>query len=248
MPNTYSATVDFITFVHHRDYVRLAAPGELAMRIRSHQHDFYRNIVIRQRLRSVEGAESVMFPDASAEYESEDFPTILADFGIPEDDPIADEKTHGPAAVHYWKWHVINHLIGLTVSDADFIVFSDSDCRIKDSPRNPSWVDMGIDLLYRRRDILIVAPSDGGHMAEKRLPRGVRLTQNVSQQLFMCHRKTLAAIDFAIPWNWEFIAPGGPFQEYYYMLEGRMWRYMHKHGLYRAILPEKWRYWHDAWH
>jgi hypothetical protein len=85
-------------------------------------------------------------------------------------------------------------------------------------------------------------------MAERRLSGGVRLTQNVSQQMFLCNRAKLVGIDFDVPWNWEFTAPGGPMQEYYYMLEGRMWRYMHHNNMWRAILPKKWRYWHDAWH
>jgi hypothetical protein len=188
-----------------------------------------------------------LFPYASMELESEDYPDILTKYKIPEDDPIADEMTHGSTAPHYWRWHCINHLIGLDVSRAIYVVFSDADCRIKESPPGRSWVDEGIKLLEKYNDILIVSPSDGGHMAEKRIG-SVRLTQNVSQQVFLCNRIRLNRIDFAIPWNWEYTAPGGPFQEYYYMLEGRMWRYMHKHGLYRAILPKQWRYWHDQWH
>lgn len=239
--------VDFITFVHWRDYKRLAVRGELKRRVASHGYPFSQVIVIRQRLRDVPEAEKIHYPDADMEVETEDYPNILADFGIPEEDAIADEKTHGPDAPHYWKWHCINHLIGLQVSTADYIVFSDSDCRIQSQPISRSWVHEAIDLLRKYNEILIVSPSDGGGMAERRLPRGVRLTQNVSQQIFLCHRETLRHIDFNIPWNWEFIAPGGPFQEYYYMLEGRMWRYMHYNGKYRALLPKAWRYWHDQW-
>jgi hypothetical protein len=52
-------------------------------------------------------------------------------------------------------------------------------------------------------------------------------------------------VDFNIPWNWEVLAPGGPMQEYYYMLEGRIWRYLHKNQLWRCILPDEIaRYWH----
>jgi len=238
--------VDYITFVHHRDYKRLAQGTELQDRVASNNYPFANVIVVRQRLRDEPGADSIHYQ--AKEIETEDHPDILKEYNIPEDDPIADEKTHGPSAPHYWKWHVINHLCGLKVSDADYIVFSDSDCRIKSQPS--SWVNIGIDILQRNKEVLIVSPSDGGHMHEKRIKTSiglVRLTQNVSQQIFLCERNRLKNIDFAVPWNWEFIAPGGPFQEYYYMLEGRMWRYMHHNGLYRAILPKKWRYWHDQW-
>ena len=240
-------TVDFITFVHHRDYMRLAEGDELESRVKSHRYNFSSVIVIRQRIYDNIQAVHTRYKYATREINTEDHPNILTEYGIPEEDAIADDKTHGPTAPHYWKWHCINHLIGLKESVADYIVFSDSDCRIKSSPAQ-SWVDKGIELLRKYNEILIVAPSDGGSMAEKRVSGGVRLTQNVSQQLFLCERNRLKSIDFNVPWNWEFIAPGGPFQEYYYMLEGRMWRYMHHNKLYRAILPDTWRYWHDAWH
>lgn len=242
---------DFVTFCHWRDYERLAAPGELKMRVGTHKYPFKDVIVVKQRLRAVPGAENVQFPDATRVVESEDYPDILREYGLPEEDAQADEKTHGPSAPHYWKWHCINHLIGLNVATAEYVVFSDSDCRILASHPSMSWVEAGMRVLSQRREVLIVAPSDGGSMAERRVKVGnipLRLTQNVSQQMFMCERERLKGIDFNIPWNWEFTAPGGPFQEYYYMLEGRIWRYMHHNGLYRALLPDQWRYWHDAWH
>lgn len=244
--------VDFVTFCCPKDIHRLYAPGELKSRVESHGYAFDNVCVVWQRcgddfiafLGGVTGRYTADCPHDVIR--SEAHPNILSEFGIPENDPVADSYTHGPKAAHYWRWHVINHLIGLKVSTADYIVFSDCDCRIKSQPS--SWVDKGIYILQRHREVLIVAPSDGGHMAERRLPGGVRLTQNISQQVFLCERERLKSIDFNVPWNWEFLAPGGPMQEYYYMLEGRMWRYMHHYGLYRAILPEQWRYWHDQWH
>jgi len=243
---------DFVTFCHWRDWERLSVPGELKRRIDSHRYPFDEVIVVRQRLRDVLESKAATFPEATRVVESEDFPDILKEYGLPDEDPIADEYTHGPTAPHYWKWHVINHLIGLKVATAPYVVFSDSDCRIERSPSSPSWVEVGMRLLSKYREILIVGPSDGGSMAERRIREGgigtIRLTQNVSQQMFLCEREQLKNIDFNIPWNWEVIAPGGPMQEYYFMMEGRLWRYMHHNGLYRAILPDTWRYWHDAWH
>jgi hypothetical protein len=93
--------------------------------------------------------------------------------------------------------------------------------------------------------VLIVGPSDGGSMAEAFLDGGrARLTQNVSQQLFIAERERLRKIDFNVPWHWEKIAPGGPFQEYYFLMEGRIWRFLDREGLWRAVLPDRWRYWH----
>jgi hypothetical protein len=241
---------DFVTFCHWRDWERLAAPGELRRRVESHKYPFGEVIVVKQRLRDVPGADKATFPDATIVVESEDYPTILKDYRLPSEDAQADEMTHGPTGPHYWKWHCINHLIGLKVATAPYVVFSDSDCRIQSSLPGRSWVEVGMQVLTRHREVLIVCPSDGGQTAEARIKVGnvpLRLTQNVSQQLFMCERERLRRIDFNVPWNWEKTAPGAPFQEYYYMLEGRIWRYMDRNGLYRAILPDAWRYWHDQW-
>lgn len=246
------ARADFVTFCHWRDWERLSAPDELQRRIDSHRYTFGEKIVVKQRLRDVPESHRATFPEATKVVESEDYPDVMRKYGLPDEDTKADEMTHGPSAPHYWKWHCINHLIGLETATAPYVVFSDSDCRIERSPDNPSWVDVGINLLSKYREILIVGPSDGGQMAERRInEKGVgivRLTQNVSQQMFLCERERLKQINFNVPWNWEFLAPGQPFAEYYYMLEGRLWRYMNKFGLYRAILPDTWRYWHDGWH
>jgi hypothetical protein len=219
----------------------------------SHHFPFYKVIVVRQNLRDVPGAGDIHYPDATLEVETEDHPNILTEFGVPESDPYADEITHGPTAPHYWKWHVINHLVGLKISDADYIVFSDSDCRMKDNPLHDSWIDIGIEILEQHSNrALIVGASDGGHLYETTIKvRGhmVRLTQNVSQQMFLCKRDILKAIDFNATWtNGDFSCIHGPFQEYYCLLEGRLWRYMRLHNLYRAILPDRWRYWHDTFH
>ena len=242
--------VSFITFCHHRDWERLAANDELSRRVASNKYPFYEILVVRQRMRSIPDAEQVNFQllGATREIDSEDHPNILEEFGINPDNPKADEMTHGPTAPHYWKWHVINHLIGLKEAKSPYVVFSDADCRIKSQPKGRSWIEYGIELLNKHSDILIVSPSDGGSMAERRLSGGVRLTQNVSQQMFLCNRARLSSISFDMPWDWEYTAPGGPMQEYYYMLEGRMWRWMNKNNAWRAILPKAWRYWHDQWH
>lgn len=242
--------VSFVTFTHWRDWERLAATDELHIHVASNKFQFAEVIVVRQRLRAVPEAEHVNFQllGATREIDSEDHPDILQEFGINPDNPKADEMTHGPTAPHYWKWHVINHLIGLKEANYPYVVFADADCRMKSQPKGRSWIEYGIELLNKNPDILIVSPSDGGHMAERRLPGGVRLTQNVSQQMFLCNRAQLSAINFDAEWNGVMDAPGGPFQEYYVMLEGRLWRHMRANNLWRAVLPEQFRYWHYAWH
>jgi len=234
-------TVDFATFCYWKDAPKLHSLGVLAQMVQSHGRQFDHVIVVHQRTRgNVEYLEPFDIEVVSAF--SEDHPNILSEYNIPEDDPKADEYTHGPTAAHYWKWHVINHLIAAKVSTSDYIVFSDSDCRIVKQPS--SWVDEGIHILEHNPEVLLVSPSDGGKIAEKRLRGGIRLTQNNSQQLFMMNRERFCKMDLAVPWDWEVLAPYEPFQEYYYMLEGRIWRYMNREHLYRAILPEQWRYWH----
>ena len=240
-------TVDFITFCCPKDIHKLHEPGYLADMVGSHQFVFDNVMVVHQRCRGIEYIPFEPFGIPLWTLESESYPDILAEFGLPEHDEKAEHYTHGPTAAHYWKHHVTNHLTGLKESTADYIAFSDCDCTIKESDPDRSWIEEGVYLLQRHPEILIVSPGDGGQMAERRIG-DTRLTQNVSQQTFLCHRHTLRHINFNLPWDWEYLAPGAPMQEYYYMLEGRIWRHLHKHNLWRAILPDKWRYWHWQWH
>lgn len=237
-------TVCFATFCHPPHLPRLHAEGQLTKMIASHRYGFDEVIVVHQRC---QGLEYRPFDDPGIRIvESENYPDILERFGLDENDPIAARDCHGPNAAHWWVWHNINHLITLVEARSDYIVFSDCDCDIKESPAR-SWVEEGLDILRKYPEVLIVSPGDGGDMFEKRIPEA-RLTQNVSQQLFLAERVRLKEMEWNIPWNWEFLAPGGPMAEFYHMGEGRIWRYMHKHRLWRAILPDTWRYWHWGWH
>jgi hypothetical protein len=236
-------SVDFITFCHPGDIDRFYADKWLFNIIQSHWYEFDAISVIHQRCIGI----SYKLPNVPSFiiYQSENYPSILSEFGLPENDEVADKFTHGPGALHYWKWHVINHLIGLKISNADYIVFSDNDCMIRSQGGDRSWIDIGIEVLQNYPEILIVSHGDGATMSEAITPEGYRCTQNISQQLFLCNRKRMLEVDFNIPWDWEVLAPGGPMQEYYYMLEGRIWRYLHKNQLWRCILPDDIaRYWH----
>lgn len=237
--------VDFITFCHPGDINRLYRPGWLDKIVSSHEFEFDAIRIVHQRCHYapfwVERGE-----DKYNSHFSETHPNILSEFNLPENDDIADHYTHGPTAAHYWKWHVINHLIGLKVSNAKYIVFSDNDCLIRSHDPGYNWIKKGIEILERyRSDILIVSPGDGATMAEAQTSEGYRLTKNVSQQLFLCERERLADLNFDIDWGGDFRAPGGPMQEYYFMLEGRIWRHLDKYNQWRCILPDYVaRYWH----
>lgn len=235
--------IDFCTFCCPKDIHKLHDSDMLENIVNSHQTLFNNILVIHQRC---QGIEYKPFNIPTRILESENYPTILEDFNIEPDNSHADELTHGPTGPHYWKWHVINHLIGLKESDSDYIVFSDCDCSIVESAEQ-SWVAKGIDLLKQYPNILIVSPGDGGYIAEDSIG-DVRLTKNVSQQIFLCRTNQFKnSVNFDLAWNKKLDAVGGPFQEYYYMLEGRIWRYLRAQDMWRAVLPDVWRYWHYQW-
>ncbi len=246
------STVCFATFCHPPHLSKLHAPGVLEEMIASHQYNFDEVIIVHQRCRGLEYRPTPQARIIESENyypwiikDEKEYPSIFDKFGINIFNPIAARDCHNPGAAHWWMWHVLNHLIVLEESKADYIVFSDCDSLIINSDPAKSWVTEAIEILESYPQVYIVGPSDGGDMAEARLPDGrARLTRNVSQQLFITHRERFTRTEFDIPWNWEYLAPGGPMAEYYWMMEGRIWRHLHKHNLWRAILPDAWRYWH----
>lgn len=235
-------SVTFATFCHPPHLAKLHAPGVLRHIVTSHQTSFDEVLVVHQRCKGLEYRPITEIAHRILESENY-YPQIYDRFHIDLNNPISARDCHGPDAAHWWVWHTLNHLITLEEAKSDYIVFSDCDCLIISSDAR-SWVDEAIDILQHYPDVLIVGPSDGGSMAEKRIPEA-RLTRNVSQQLFIANRERLKAMDWDIPFNWEKTAPGGPFQEFYHLAEGRIWRYLDKNGLWRAILPDRWRYWHS---
>lgn len=169
---------------------------------------------------------------------AQDYPDILGSFGIPHKDPRYSELTHGWTAPHYYEHHLVNHLRVLQCANTDYIVFADGDCFIKDTPDSgPSWVAEGIRILECDPKAFVVCPSDGGPG---------RLESIMSQQMFLIRRLDFLNMTF-IPWDGKFI-DGGPFQEYYALCEGFIARFMAANGLYRVVLPPRWRYWHLEFH
>jgi cellulose synthase/poly-beta-1,6-N-acetylglucosamine synthase-like glycosyltransferase len=165
-------------------------------------------------------------------FESE-YDDILTRNGINPDNKEADDYTHGWKHSHYWRHHCVNHLVAMEKSDADYIVLADADCHMVNKN---DWIQKAIQVLGRDPSVLVVSAGDGGVVGK---------TQTMSQQLFICERDRLKAINFDLPFKG--FRNGGPMQEYYFMLEGRIGRYMEKNGLYRYILGAEHRYWHHQW-
>ena len=132
---------------------------------------------------------------------------------------------------------MVNHLYAAMRSDADYIVFSDADCYMKHQPAGKSWITKGIEILENDDRIFVVSPNDGGTE---------RFEDIMSQQMFLVDLKKFKAMQF-IPWDGKFIE-GGPFREYYGLLEGWIARHMKANGLYRYVLGPEYRYWHKEWH
>lgn len=243
-------TVTFCTHCHPRDLPRLHAPGNLEKMIASHQYDFNEIIVVHQRCEGLEYSFNIK-NGRVVDITEQDYPILLAQFGMNYNDTRLDEITHGWTWQWYWQHHCVNHLKEILEATSDYIVFSDADCRIQS--QSSSWIEKGIELLEETGNIFhprifMVSPSEGGHDYEFVLPNGTRCLQMTSQQLFMARTKDMKSLDFTnLQWDGQFIV-GGPMQEFYGLFEGWLYRYLVANRLYRAILPEQWRYWHLGWH
>lgn len=244
-------SVALISFCHPPRYSkRLHDSGILQSIVESHNFTFDEVIVIHNQCRAKD-YPAFDYPCRTVDLPREAFDPLLLRFGVEPFNARAEELTHGEGAAHWWKVHVVNHLCGLENTTAKFIVFADCDTRMVSQP-SQSWIDKGISILDSQPQVLIVSPGDGGQqggMGEGgRDPDGTRFTRNVSQQLFLCRgdefRRT---VNFDVPWNGKFDAPGGPFQEFYFLAEGRLSRYMEQTGQWRAILPDVWRYYHNSY-
>lgn len=246
MPTT---SVCLATHCHSRDLPRLHAPGVLEELIACHAYLFDEILVTHQRCEGLTYGLPNGYDVKVLNIHADDYPDILGRFGIPHKDPGYSEITHGWTGPHYYEHHCVNHVTEILNATSDYILFSDADCRIVSQPQGESWVSKAVGILQKNPEVLIVSPSDGGHEFDRLLDDGVRLTQTVSQQIFLAERKRMLEMDFThLQWDGKFDAPYGPFPEFYVLWEGWMWRWMRKHNLYRAVLPEQYRYWHMEYH
>jgi len=247
-------TTAFVTFCHPPRYAsKLHQPGVLRAMVRSHQWLFDDVVVIHNQCKAGD-YQPFDVPVRTIDLPREEFDPLLERWKVDPVNEHCEEITHGEGAPHWWKVHVVNHLRGLEAVDTDYIVFADCDTHMRRQPEaGPVWIQVGIAILQNRPDVLIVSPGDGGQAGGSsaeggQWSDGTRLTRNVSQQLFLCRAEEFKSkVDFDAPWDQVRNAPGGPFQEFYCLLEGRLWRHMETTGQWRAILPDHWRYWHDSY-
>jgi len=226
-------SVSYSTFCCPKDQDRVLALAQ--EHADSHRYPFDAKFFVFQRC-----AESLVCPDGfnPIRIQENDYALLLNGFGIQYPDPVLSELTHGWGAPHFFAHHLVNHLSVLKQATTDYIAFADGDCFIKDTPADgPSWIDMGIEILENNPDVFVVCPNEGGPGRRETI---------MSQQMFLIDRKKFLGMEF-IPWDGTFIN-GGPFQEYYGLLEGWIGRFMAKRGLFRYVLPPEWRYWHLAYH
>jgi len=233
-------TVSFATHCHPPHLERLHKLGVLSHIVASHEYSFDEVLLVHQQCQGILCREIVELP-ALRVLESEDwegpdkdYAPILTVYDIPANDPIAEELTHGPTAAHYYKHHLVNHLIELSECISDYIVFSDCDCLITETPESPSWIEYGISILEERENVFCVSPNDGS---------SARYTQTMSQQCFLVNTERMRQGPLSLVWDGVF-EEGGPFQEYQFMLEGRIGRLLKAKNWYRYVLRKEYRYWH----
>lgn len=234
-------TVDFITFCCPKDWERLyAGLGDI---VRSHKYEFDHIYVLRQHLAPEDIAPIEALEMAEIDEIDVDDDIIGKYISLPDEQ--AEKFTGPPNRAHYWKNHCMNHLTGMEVSDADYIVFQDADCTII-SEKEVSWVTDAIKVMKKWPQAIMATPNWGSFDGTVFADDKACFVETVSQQIFLIKRSAMLAVDWAIPWDWEYLAPYGPMQEFYYMLEGRLWRWMHKQSMVRAVLRDH-RYWHHQW-
>ena len=232
-------SVGYSSFCCPKDMER--ATDKFLAHMDSHRHEFDEELFVFQRCSpSDEQAAKVKNGKCCFGFIHDDkhYEKILNEYGIKTPDPLLDSLTHGNRGHnHYWQHHCVNHLFAARNLTSDYIVFADADCYIKDHPDGPSWVSEAINLLEADPTIFVVSPSDGGPERKDTM---------MSQQMFLIKRESFLNMEF-IPWDGKFIEKG-PFPEFYGLLEGWIWRHMHKRGLYRKLMSPEYRWWHLEWH
>ena len=225
-------TVAYSSFCCQKDMERIVVLAE--KHLISHQFQFDEKFFVLQRC-----PPSAPVPDGFTPIRIYDrhYPDIFSAFGIQWPDPVLDELTHGWDASHFHGHHTVNHLETLLYAKSDYVVFADGDCYMKEQPEGTSWINRGIEILETNPDIFVVCPNEGGPERRESI---------MSQQMFIINRKRFIEMEF-IPWDGTFI-DGGPMQEWYGMLEGKISRFMTKNKLWRYVLGPEFRYWHLEFH
>lgn len=228
-------SIDFATFCYRGDAHRLHAPGQLKKQVESNNYQFNKVIAVHQLFLPTI-FEMPYFADCPFTVflcHIRDLDETLSAFGIDINKPQYVSPTD---KAHSWKYHVANHAAAIMHTTADYIVFADSDCWMIRQPAGKSWVQRGLDILQSQPDVFIVSPNDG---------EPERKTQVISQQMFMTRVDDFRRADFNQPgWDGNPHVPGGPFPEYWSLLEGRIGIYCKYVNRYRYVLGAEYRYWH----
>lgn len=227
------AKIDFATFCFQGDAHRLHAPGQFRRQVMSNCYDFNQLIVVYQKIQPANypPLEDLGMPIIKPMIIGDmHINKILKSFGVDIEKKQYESSTD---THHQWKYHVVNHLCAASVSDADYIVFCDNDCWML----NPiNWIDIAVKTFEDNTDCFIVSPNDGEPQ---------RCALRMSQQMFMVRLDDFKNMDFNQPgWDGNVNVPGGPFPEYFSLLEGRMELYCRVVKKFRYVLSSEFRYWH----
>lgn len=224
-------TVDFATFCYQGDAHRLHKPGHLEMMVSSNHYPFNEVLVVYQ-LCDPNAYQWPICHFNARQVPIRNIDNVLRNSGIDLDKPQYQSPTDNH---HTWKQHVANHLMAVNASQAEYIVFADSDCWMIRQPAGHSWVDIGIEILETQPNVFIVSPNDG---------EPERRTQVISQQMFLARASDFRNADFNQPGY-----SGNPrdypeMPEYHAMLEGRIHYYCKATERYRYVLGPEYRYFH----
>lgn len=218
--------VDFATFCYRGDAEKLHAPGQLSKQVASNGYPFDKVIVVHQGI-NPDDYKPFDIEAQSVTIQTHEIDEVLTRFGVD-----LGGQYSGTDNKHTWKNHVCNHLRAVEESDSDYIVFADADCWIVGQP----WVKFGLNILDNYPVVFLVSPNDG---------EASRYTRRMSQQMFMVRTDEFRQADFNQPgWDGNVNIPGGPFPEYWALLEGRMEILCRQSNQWRYVCPPEFRYWH----
>jgi hypothetical protein len=227
-------TCDFCTFCYSGIADKFYAPGQLKKLVETNNYVFDNVIIVYQCCSANDYPKfNVPFNIKSISIADEnEIDEILAKFNIDKPQYVSSKNRK-----HFWKYHTVNHLRAILEVESDYVVMCHADCWMLEN--KDYWVEKGIEILHNNPNIFIVSPGDG---------EGERLTQRISQQMFLTRTSEFKCADFNQPdWDENPHVPGGPFPEYWGALEGRMELHCRKVEKYRYVLSDEYRYWHYQW-
>ena len=221
-------TVDFATFCYRGDVDKLHYGNQLDCQVTSNNYLFDNVMVIYQNV----DPKNYLGWFKIGQTRITDIDYELSSFGI---DIYRDQYVSSVDKAHTWRNHVVNHIVAIQNTRADYIVFADADCWMVEQPENKSWVDYGISILEQNPDVFIVSPNDG---------EPERKTWRMSQQMFMARVDEFRNANFNQPGY-----SGNPNEydtmpEYHAMLEGRMEYHCRESKQFRYVCPPQYRYFH----